>query len=88
MELAYQTPWWAQHKHLTLKTQIRNSNSTALALKRLHRLFEHLEESLVVRDKVEWMGHGEAWESTKHVGLTVRIFLFCVLVFSSKKRNE
>lgn len=88
MELAYQTPWWAQHEHLTLKTQIRNSNSTARALKRLLRLFEHLEESLVVRDKVEWMGHGEAWESTKHAGLTVRIFLFCVLVFSSKKWKE
>lgn len=43
---------------------------------------------MVVRDKVKWMGHGEAWESTKHAGLTVRIFLFSVLVFSSKKWKE
>lgn len=89
MESAYQTPWWAQHEHLALKTQVRNSKGIAFKLKRLHRLFRHLGETSAVRDKRQWVGHSEAWDSGKHAGLTAaRILLFCVLVFSSRRWKE
>lgn len=88
MELAYQTPRRAQHEYLALKTWVKNRKGTALTLQRLRRQFGHLEASLAVRDKGEWVGYGEASGAGEPAALTVRIFLFCALVFPARKWKE